>query len=99
MLLGPSPVPGGSALPNSSLQVESRNVQLYLLSTEPRYLATGWEPVEERKGGVAVVPSGGGRFLAVYYSACGRGPSAGCFLLSCTSESSLPQGPVTGAMV
>lgn len=38
---GPLPDTGGSERLNRSLQPESRKVLLYLLSTEPKYLATG----------------------------------------------------------
>lgn len=38
---GTLPVTGGSERLNRSLQAESRKVLLYLLSTEPKYLATG----------------------------------------------------------
>lgn len=38
---GTLPVTGGSERPNRSLQAGSRKALLYLLSTEPKYLATG----------------------------------------------------------
>lgn len=43
-----SPAAGGSALLNSSRHAVSRKRVLYLLSTEARYLARGWEPAGEK---------------------------------------------------
>lgn len=71
-----SPAAGGSALLNSSRHAVSRKSVLYLLSTEARYLARGWEPAGDTGGAGCRQGKGLGRWGRTRQACGGSHPVA-----------------------